>query len=1613
MAKTKISQFDATAANNTDLNSISIAEGTAPSNINNAIRELMSQLADLNLGNEVLSTLKIDNLHLDGNSIVTLDTNGDLNLTPNGSGSVVVAKADINGGAIDGTPIGAASASTGAFTTLSANSTVGLGSSVTISGGNIDGVIGANTPAAITGTVITANTNFAGNLTGNVTGTLDGVVGGTTPAAVTGTTITANTKFVGAIDGNVTATSGTSTFNNVTINGTLDMDSTTSQTITGLATPSGSTDAATKGYVDTEISGLVDSAPAALNTLNELAAALGDDASFSTTVTNSIAAKLPLAGGTMTGDINANSNTVSGLKAPSSANDATTKTYVDTADALKLNLSGGTLSGNLAMGSNKITGLDTPTDTADATTKGYVDGVLGSATAAATSASNAATSATNAASSATAAASSATAAASSATSAAASFDSFDDRYLGAKSSAPTVDNDGDALVTGALYFNTTSNELFVRNSSNAWVQAAFTASGFLSSSNNLSDVASASTARTNLGLAIGSNVQAHDPDLDALAGLTSAADKGIQFTGSGTAGTYDLTTAGKALLDDANAAAQRTTLGLGTVATLDAGTSANNAVQLDGSAKLPAVDGSALTNMASGGSINMVADGAIAIRKPVILTAAGKAKEVAETGNDVTEGIGTANQFNSTNSINYPSNSLAQVADDKVAVVYRDAANSNYGVVQIATVDDSNRTISFGTKVVINSVAANGAGVAFDTSRSVLGATVQTESDPKLIIANFTISGTTLTKQGSSLSLITTDEVKAHTTFFDPDNNHIMVFLVYVNGSDRTFRAVAVTGNASGTPTSSYLVNTNVDTTFFDIANPFFATYDTNVNAFFITSGKSEPSTFRGIVVTNSGSALTATERSKTKPTNYKNHPTVCFDSNNNKVVMAYNTTGNYNEIVNITMTTNDFTLGTPTSTTSLGTGASDSVSSGFLSFDPTAQRIVLLRGGGGAATSRWAVFSNDGTDFTQQTTGVWDSSTNNFAQRGGILQTAMTTNMDSNPIPIIMNNGNTGYGYAAVFTVGQTPVFNLDNGNYLGIAAEAISDTATGKINVIGGISTGHSSLTVGNHYFTDSAGTIGLSGNARGEQYLGRAISTTEIQLLENEGYLYGTAEGAVTAGKPVVVEADGDFAEVKETTATQSFTYAVGTAVEYKDADNIASHDIAYDSYRNKIILATHGSTSGKLQIYVGTVTGGSTNSISWGAAEDADIGGYEYVKVAYDPVSYQTMVIYNDGSNLRAFIVTEDGDNTVTTGSQVSITNANGSTSSDISTDLINVGERKWVVAYKNASTGYIESRVLTTSGTTINQQSATTIRSIDNGRMAIAVNTETMGSYAANTRLVYFIAQNSSSDMHIVGATLDGNSIGSLGTLHDTNSAFQMTGGSAVYDPESNRFCCASKNGDGGAGKFTSCTLDGSDNSIGSVVESTFESGHTTTTIKVLAELGKVHICYGDRDDGTKGKIIDASINSGTGAATFGTANVFFDSTLHFSNSPRTANVDLGFAFDSDTNRFVVVYSDDSSNDGFSAVGSLVGSKAVTTTTLADDGENYIGIATKTVADNEQVEVATFGQIDAQQSGLTAGQKYFVQSDGTLATSADASGLSAGVTMVAGKALSATKLLISE
>ena len=164
------------------------------------------------------------------------------------------------------------------------------------------------------------------------------------------------------------------------------------------------------------------------------------------------------------------------------------------------------------------------TATVDAAVVSATAAAAASATAAAGSATTAASEATDAASSATDAANSATAAQAAEDAALAALDSFDDRYLGQKASDPTLDNDGNALVAGALYFNTTDNAMKVYDGSN-WLAAYASLSGALIAANNLSDLVSVSAARTNLGLGTAATTASTDY---ATAAQGALADSAVQ-----------------------------------------------------------------------------------------------------------------------------------------------------------------------------------------------------------------------------------------------------------------------------------------------------------------------------------------------------------------------------------------------------------------------------------------------------------------------------------------------------------------------------------------------------------------------------------------------------------------------------------------------------------------------------------------------------------------------------------------------------------------------------------------------------------------------------------------------------------------------------------------------------------------------------------------------------------------------------------------------------------------------------------------------------------------------------------------------------------------------------
>jgi hypothetical protein len=326
------------------------------------------------------------------------------------------------------------------------------------------------TSPTITGTGAIAGT-FTGNLTGNVTGNVSGTAGSATGNAATATALQTarNFQLTGDVEASAVSFDGTGAVNLVTSIGTGTI---VNADVNASAAIAYSKLALTGGIVNTDIANgaaislgklATDPLARANHTGTQAASTISDfDTQVRTSRLDQMAAP--------TGSVSANSQKIINLATPTSNTDASTKAYVDTSIANLISGAPSTLdtldeiaqalndtanfsdtvvlkSGSTMTGALTLSGA--PTVDLHAATKLYVDNVAGSATAAAASA----------------------------TAAAASYDSFDDRYLGAKSTAPTLDNDGNALVTGALYWNTPAATMFAWSGS-AWGSISSTAAIF-------------------------------------------------------------------------------------------------------------------------------------------------------------------------------------------------------------------------------------------------------------------------------------------------------------------------------------------------------------------------------------------------------------------------------------------------------------------------------------------------------------------------------------------------------------------------------------------------------------------------------------------------------------------------------------------------------------------------------------------------------------------------------------------------------------------------------------------------------------------------------------------------------------------------------------------------------------------------------------------------------------------------------------------------------------------------------------------------------------------------------------------------------------------------------
>ncbi len=248
--------------------------------------------------------------------------------------------------------------------------------------------------------------------------------------------------------------------------------------ITGMGDPTSNQDATTKIYVDTILGSATAAATSATSAATSATSAATSATSAATSASSALTSQTAAAS-------SATAAATSATSAASSATAATTSATSAANSATAATTSATSAASSATAAATSATSATTSASSA-----------LTSATAAATSASSAATSASSA-------LTSANSAATSASSAATSYDEFDDRYLGSKTSDPTLDNDGGALITGALYFNSVTNAMKVYSGS-SWGNVAPDTTNFVDKTilTAKGSIISASTASTPVALTV-------------------------------------------------------------------------------------------------------------------------------------------------------------------------------------------------------------------------------------------------------------------------------------------------------------------------------------------------------------------------------------------------------------------------------------------------------------------------------------------------------------------------------------------------------------------------------------------------------------------------------------------------------------------------------------------------------------------------------------------------------------------------------------------------------------------------------------------------------------------------------------------------------------------------------------------------------------------------------------------------------------------------------------------------------------------------------------------------------------------------------------------------------
>ena len=781
---------------------------------------------------------------------------------------------------------------------------------------------------------------------------------------------------------------------------------------------------------------------------------------------------------------------------------------------------------------------------------------------------------------------------------------------------------------------------------------------------------------------------------------------------------------------------------------------------------------------------------------------------------------------------------------------------------------------------------------------------------------------------------------------YDSTNNKVVVaYSDYGNSYYGTAVVGTVSGNSIsfGTPVVFNAAGTYHNSAVFDSSN--------NKVVIAFTDGANSN---RGgaIVGTVSGTSISFGSKVEMNPAATQ-YITGVYDPNNQKVVFAYTDVGNseyYGTAIVGTVSGTSISFGSDVAFESAVTYYSSIV------YDSSNQKVVISYYDGGNGQYGTAVVGTvSGTSISFGTPVVFESAASSY----------FGSAYDSTNGKVVIayrDNGNNGYGTAIVGTVSGTSISFGSAVAFVssGVITPTVAYDSTNQKVVIAYRDSDNSSYgtlvtgTVSGTSISFSSPTVFESANS---QYLASAYDSSNDKVViayTNAGNVTGSAVVFGNIGFPV--------SSVGSTTVFES--------------DDTAWAQTAYDSTNGKVVIAYRDQgNSNKGTAIVGTVSG---TSITFGTPEVFNSNSIQYPSVVHDPSSNKVVIAFSDGGQSwygKAIVGTISGTD-ITFGSASIFRSA---TSNYISA-VYDSNNSKIAIAYQDGGDSDRGKAVVAeVSGTNINIVGSNLFE-------ASAVDYISTAYDSTNNRIIVAYTDKGNNNYGTAQvAWISGNSISFAGEIAFESS--WTTSISVVYDSANDKVVITYTQDASGNGYGAAIVGQVSGNSISFPSSSViFESAYSYYIAPTFDSTNnKVVIGYRDVGNSDYGTVVVGQV-SGT--------SIVFGVPLIFNSGQSDYN---SLAYDTANDKVVIAYRD----YGNSSYGTAT---VFSNTTIASNltTENFIGVSNGAYSNGQTATIQVTGSVDDAQSGLTAGQAYYVQDNGTLGESGS---------VFAGTAVAASKIIV--